>query len=88
MKSNRTFAASLLLASGIVATTSALPASAHARVSAMQATLEASTGSATAPEGAKSAIRMREIVHVQVIPGLPIPILVIVPVPASPPPSK
>ena len=88
MKSNRTFAASLLLASAFVATTSALSTSAQARVSATRTAVEPSTGSSAAPEETGSAIRMREIVHVQVIPGLPIPILVIVPVPASPPPSK
>ena len=88
MTSNRTFAASLLLASGIVAAMSALSTSAQARVSATRTAVEASAGSSAAPEGTESAIRMREIVHVQVIPGLPIPILVIVPAPSSPPPSK
>ena len=48
----------------------------------------ASSGSAEAPQGSKAAPQMREIVHVQMIPGIPIPILVIGPAPSVPPPSK
>lgn len=72
MRATRTIATSLLLASTIAATTCAV----------------ASSGSAEAPRRIEAAPQMREIVHVQMIPGVPIPIPVIVPTPSAPPPSK
>jgi hypothetical protein len=72
MRATRTIATSLLLAATIAATTCVV----------------ASSGSTEAPRQIEAAPQMREIVHVQMIPGVPIPLPVIVPAPSAPPPSK
>jgi hypothetical protein len=73
MRANRTIATSLLLASTLAAATCAVASSGSAEVT---------------PQRNEAAPQMREIVHVQLIPGVPIPILIIVPPSSAPPPSK